>query len=281
MARPADRTRRAGRGAARAPLALDRLGLRSLARTARAVGSHESEHGLLDIGIIGAVLTIIAIDLVLSGDNAVVIGMAARRLAPEQRRRAIVWGGAGAVVLRITFTILAALLLHVPLLQAAGGLLLLWIAFRLLRPEAAAHEVVREADSLGSAIRTIIVADAVMSLDNMLAVGGASRGNLWLLLFGLGLSIPILLLGSSLIARLIGRYPWLNFAGAAILVYTAMEMIFNDDIVHDTVNVSDPVEYGLIAAVVALVTAFGVRQAQRAKAALGAQARRRDITATG
>jgi YjbE family integral membrane protein len=236
----------------------------------------------LDIGVLGALLTIIAIDLVLSGDNAVVIGMAARRLAPEQRRKAIIWGGAGAVVLRVAFTILAALLLHIPLLQAVGGMLLLWIAFKLLRPEGAAHEVVQQANSLAGAIRTIIVADAVMSLDNMLAVGGASHGNIWLLLFGLGLSIPILLLGSSVIARLIGRYPWLNYAGAAILVYTAMEMFFNDDIVHDNFNVSDPVEYGLIAAVVTLVTAFGVRQAQRARAALRASATQRqtDLTAT-
>ena len=234
----------------------------------------------MDIGILGAVLTIVAIDLVLSGDNAVVIGMAARRLAPDLRRRAIIWGGAGAVVLRIAFTILAALLLHVPLLQAAGGMLLLWIAFKLLRPERAAHEVVEQADSLAAAIRTIIIADAVMSRDNMLAVGGASHGNLWLLLFGLGLSIPILLLGSSVIARLIGRYPWLNYAGAAILVYTAMEMVFNDDIVQDNFNVSDPVEYGISAAVVVLVTAFGVRQAQRARAALAATQRQADRIVT-
>jgi YjbE family integral membrane protein len=185
-----------------------------------------------DLGFVSAVLSIVVIDLVLSGDNAVVIGMAARRLSPENRRRAIILGGAGAVVLRMIFTAAAALLLDVPLLQAAGGFLLLWIAYRLIRPQDhAAH--VNEADSLGQAIRTIILADVVMSLDNILAVGGAAHGSLGLLLFGLALSIPILLLGSELMARLIGRLPILNYVGAVVLIMTAIRMILEDEIIDD------------------------------------------------
>jgi YjbE family integral membrane protein len=187
---------------------------------------------VLDLGFVSAVLSIVVIDLVLSGDNAVVIGMAAGRLSAANRRRAILIGGAGAVGLRMLFTVAAALLLDVPLLQAAGGLLLLWIAYRLVRPVDHAANV-READSLGQAIRTIVLADVVMSLDNILAVGGAAHGSLGLLLFGLALSIPILLLGSELMARLIGRLPILNYFGAVVLIMTAIRMVLEDEIVDD------------------------------------------------
>jgi YjbE family integral membrane protein len=230
----------------------------------------------VDFDFIVPILKIIAIDLVLSGDNAVVIAMASRRLPAAQRRKAIVWGGGGAVVLRIMFTILAALLLDVPLLQAIGGLLLLYIAVKLLRPAHDHHSGIKEADTMMGAIRTIILADVVMSLDNMLAVGGAAHGHLWLLLFGLALSIPILLLGSSFIARLIDRYPWLNYVGAAILVHTALEMFFADDIVHDNIAISRAVEWVVIVASVALVTAIGVwmNREVRVRAAHQAAARR-------
>jgi YjbE family integral membrane protein len=184
------------------------------------------------LDLFSAVFAIIVIDLVLSGDNAVVIGMAARRLSPENRRRAIIWGGAGAVGLRIFFTAIAALLLDVPYLQAAGGLLLLWIAYRLLKPHDP-HASVSEAGSLGEAIRTIVLADVVMSLDNILAVGGAAHGNLWLLLFGLVLSIPILLMGSELVARLLGRFPALVYVGALVLIWTSVQMILEDKLVHN------------------------------------------------
>lgn len=187
----------------------------------------------LDLGLIGAVLSIVVIDLVLSGDNAVVIGMAASRLQPEQRRKAIIWGGGGAVALRIFFTALAAFLLDVPLLQAIGSVLLFWIAFKLLKPATADEHNINPANSLREALQTIIMADVVMSLDNILAVGGAAHGDIWLLIFGLLLSIPILLFGSSLIARLIHSYPILNYIGAGILVVTAARMFLHDDVVHD------------------------------------------------
>lgn len=219
-----------------------RLPIRNLGQRLATIGAangplvERQEAPPVVLDLLTSVLSIIVIDLVLSGDNAVVIGMAARRLSPQNRRKAIVWGGAGAVGLRVMFTAMAALLLGVPYLQAIGGVLLLWIAFRLLRPQDhAAH--ITEAGSLAQAIRTIILADVVMSLDNILAVGGAAHGNLWLLLFGLVLSIPILLLGSDLVARMLGRFPVLVYVGAIVLIHTAVAMIIEDDIVHDRIEI--------------------------------------------
>lgn len=184
----------------------------------------------LDINLIGAVFSIVVIDLVLSGDNAVVIGMAAHRLPPRQQRMAIIFGAAGAIGLRIVFTAMTAWLLGIPFLKAIGGLLLIWIAFKLLRQEEESHEV-RAATTLPEAARTIILADVIMSLDNILAVGGAAHGNLWLLLFGLGLSMPLILVGSGLVANLMNRFPWLVYVGSGVLVYTAVEMIAQDGLV--------------------------------------------------
>jgi YjbE family integral membrane protein len=187
-----------------------------------------------ELDLIKAVLSIVVIDLVLSGDNAVVIGMASRRLAPEQRRRAIVLGALGAIVLRVTFTAMVAILLGIPLLQAIGGAVLIWIAFKLLRDNHDEQHV-REGANLLDAVRTIILADVIMSLDNILAVGGAAHGHLGLLLFGLALSMPIIMFGSNLVALLMNRLPWLVYLGSAILAYTAGEMIFEDAIIKDTI----------------------------------------------
>jgi YjbE family integral membrane protein len=175
-----------------------------------------------------AILSIIVIDLVLSGDNAVVIGMAARSLSVENRRKAIVFGGAGAIGLRILFTALATVLLGIPYLQAIGGALLFYIAYKLLRPQGDGHGEIKEAGSLREAIQTIILADVVMSLDNILAVAGAAHGNIRLLMFGLLLSIPIILFGSELVARLLGRFPALLYLGAFVLVHAAVAMVLQD-----------------------------------------------------
>jgi YjbE family integral membrane protein len=183
---------------------------------------------------LGAILSIVIIDLVLSGDNAVVIGMAARRLSPENRRKAVIFGGAGAIGLRIIFTLMAAMLLEIPYLHFIGGLLLVYISWKLVRP-GGHEESVNEADSLGQAIRTIVLADVVMSLDNILAVGGASDGHLGLLIFGLLLSIPILLIGSELVARMLGKYPALLYVGVFVLLHTAVSMIMEDPLVHDRI----------------------------------------------
>jgi YjbE family integral membrane protein len=225
------------------------------------------------LDLIVAVFGIVIIDLVLSGDNAVVIGMAARRLSPENRRKAIVWGGVGAVGLRILFTTIVTLLLSIPLLQAAGGLLLLWIAYKLLKPhDIQAH--VSEASSLRDAIRTIILADVVMSLDNILAVGGTAHGGaesrthqIVLLWFGLALSIPILLFGSALVARLLGRFPVLVYLGAIILVWTAVHMVLEDEFVHDW-RAFAWWEILIVAGLAAAVIIFlGIRAQRRATAA--------------
>ena len=186
----------------------------------------------METEFIAKIASIVLIDLVLSGDNAVVIGMAARRLPPDERKRAIILGGLGAVVLRVTFTILAALLLDIPLLRAVGGVLLLWIAYKLVKPHADVHNV-SASDSLAQAVKTIILADFVMSLDNILAVGGAAEGHLGLLIFGLLFSIPILMLGSELVARVLGRVPILLYVGVVVLVITATRMILHDEIVQD------------------------------------------------
>lgn len=219
----------------------------------------------MDLGLVGAILSIIAIDLILSGDNAVVIGMAASRLEPAQRRRAIIWGGAGAIGLRIFFTTIAALLLDIPLLQAIGAVLLLYIAVKLLRPVQVDAHNINPANSFREALQTIILADVVMSLDNILAVGGAAHGNLWLLLFGLLLSIPILLFASGLVARLIHGYPILNYIGAGVLVVTALRMFFHDDFVHDYFAVSQVVQWLIIIGGTAIVLGVGYWMARRAR----------------
>jgi len=175
-----------------------------------------------------AVISIVIINLVLSGDNAVVIGMAARSLSQENRRKAIIFGGVGAVGLRILFTALAArALLGIPYLQTIGGVLLVYIAYKLLRPQVD-HGAVKEAGSLREAIQTIILADLVMSLDNILAVAGAAQEDTRLLIFGLVLSIPIILFGSELVARLLGRFPAFLYLGAFVLVHAAVEMVLHD-----------------------------------------------------
>lgn len=216
----------------------------------------------MDLDLLSKLGAIIVIDLVLSGDNAVVIGMASRSLPPDARKRAIVLGGVGAVGLRIFFTALAAILLDVPFLQAIGAFLLLYIAFKLVRP--VGHDAhVTEASSLREAVKTIIMADVVMSLDNILAVGGAAHGDLWLLLFGLAVSIPILLFGSSIVARLMGRLPILVYIGSAILVLTATRMFFHDKIVHEYYAASHLV-VGLVAGVLAaIVCGYGWRLSQK------------------
>lgn len=189
----------------------------------------------MSVDLLTKILSIIVINVVLSGDNALVIGMASRTLAPRQRRMAIILGGAGAIVLRIIFTAVAALFLHIPLLEAIGGLILIWIAFKLLNDESNAHNI-QAGESLVSAVRTIIVADVVMSLDNMLAIGGAAGGSIELLLFGLGLSMPFILLGSNYLARLLNRYPWLMIGGAAVLAVTAARMIVDDQLVDRVIG---------------------------------------------
>ncbi|HEX9494325.1 MAG TPA: YjbE family putative metal transport protein [Candidatus Limnocylindria bacterium] len=178
---------------------------------------------------LSAVLAIVLIDLALSGDNAILIGMAARRLPGAQRRRAIVLGGLLAVVLRIAAAAAVTLLLAIPYLQLVGGVVLAVIAYRLVRPGAAdEHANVRPAGSLREAVLTILVADAAMSVENILGVGGAAHGDISLLAFGLIVSIPIVLFGSGIIAGVLDRVPRLIWLGALALIWTSAEMILGD-----------------------------------------------------
>lgn len=182
------------------------------------------------VTLVANILSIIVLDLVLSGDNAVVIGLAARRLPGEQRRLAIILGGAAAIGLRVLFAAVAALLLAIPFLQAIGGVLLVWIAWKLVHDDGSSHEVA-EGHSLFDALRTIVLADVVMSLDNILAIAGVSHGNVVQLLIGLLLSMPIILFGSGLVALLMERLPWLALVGAGLLAWTAGGMIHEDAMV--------------------------------------------------
>ncbi|WP_220184200.1 TerC family protein [Thermoactinomyces mirandus] len=199
---------------------------------------------------------IIIIDIILSGDNAVMIGMAAHRLPEKQRKKAIVLGAGAAVLLRATLTAIAAYLLNIPLLMTVGGILLLGIAVRLLLDNDKETNV-DIGDSLKSAIKTIIVADVVMSLDNVLAVAGASHGNVFLVLFGLALSIPIIMWGSNLIARLLDRLPWLVYVGAAILGFTGGQLIVEDPFIQNQVLIGMDVLNYVIPLVMAVMVVVG------------------------
>ncbi len=212
-------------------------------------------------------LSIVILDLTLAGDNAVVIAMAVRSLSRRQQRRGIVWGALGAIALRAGVTVLAAQLLRVPLLQAAGGLLLLWIAWKLLRhPPGAEQDRVNAAAGLWEAVRIIVLADFVMSTDNMLAVAAASGGSLALVLFGLGLSIPIIFYCSALVARLMTRWPWLVVLGAAILGYVAGEMIAKDALVRSQIQpLTMAVERGLPVLLAAVVVVAGQWHSRRGR----------------
>ncbi len=175
-----------------------------------------------------AVGQIILIDIVLSGDNAVVIALACRNLAPEQRRKGIFWGVAGAVSLRVVLTIFAALVMNLPWLKCVGGLLLVWIAIKLMLPEDEEGHDIEPSAHLWGAVKTIVVADFVMSLDNVIGVAGAAHGNLALLLFGLAVSIPLIVWSSQLILHWMERFPVIVLLGAGLLGYVAGQMIFSD-----------------------------------------------------
>jgi len=175
-----------------------------------------------------AVGQIILIDIVLSGDNAVVIALACRNLSPEQRRTGIFWGVAGAISLRVVLTVFAALVMNLPWLKMVGGLLLVWIAVKLMLPEDEEGHDIDASANLWGAVKTIVIADFVMSLDNVIAVAGAAHGSLVLLLFGLAVSIPLIVWSSQLILRWMERWPWIVLLGAGLLGYVAGQMIFSD-----------------------------------------------------
>jgi YjbE family integral membrane protein len=179
---------------------------------------------------------IILINIVLSGDNAVVIALAARSLPPQQQKQAILWGSGAAVVMRIILTIVAVELLRLPFLKIVGGLLLLWIAVQLMLPEEEGEGGARAGIGLWAAMRTILIADLVMSLDNVIAVAAAAKGSLTLLILGLAISIPLVIFGSTLLLKVMERYPIIITIGAALLGWVAGEMFVTDPLVKGWVD---------------------------------------------
>ncbi len=189
---------------------------------------------ILSTQFLFALGSIILLDLVLAGDNAVVIAMASRKLPEKLRKKAVYIGTGGAVLIRAFMTLIATYLLTIPFLQAIGGLILLPIAFKLLKP--ADHSLEEDSKFQASsnfltAVKTIIIADAAMGIDNVLAIAGAAHGNMLLVLIGLAISIPIVVWGSQVIAGLMDRLPILVTIGSAILAYTSATMIIHDKIV--------------------------------------------------
>ncbi len=178
-----------------------------------------------------SIIGIVIIDLILAGDNAVVIAMAVRSLPKEQRNKGIVLGAGAAVLLRVIATFFVARLLNINYVKLIGGAVILWIAVKLFVEDASGNESGKEAKTMWQAVRIIVIADITMALDNMLAVGGASHGNLFLLLFGLGLSIPFVVFTSNLLSTLMDRYPVIIYIGAAILGKVGGEMIITDQFI--------------------------------------------------
>ncbi|AHV98409.1 TerC family protein [Paenibacillus sabinae] len=204
---------------------------------------------------------ILMVNLVLSGDNAMVIAMASKNLPESQRKKAVWWGSAGAVLLRCILTLAAVLLLKIPYIQAGGGVLLLLISFKLLLEEE--DEVrVGEGSTLWKAIRTILAADFIMSLDNVLAIAGLAKGDLALIVIGIALSIPVVVWGSSVITHWLHRFPVLIYIGAYILAYTAGEMLLRDAKLGAVLSILLPTLHSLlpVALGVAVVAAGGIKR---------------------
>jgi YjbE family integral membrane protein len=175
-----------------------------------------------------ALLAIVLIDLVLAGDNAIVIALAARNLPPEHQNRAIIWGTVGAIIVRSVMTVGVVWLLQIPGLMLLGGLGLLWIAFKLISDTSEGEHQGAAATTFWGAMKTIVVADALMGIDNVLGVAGAAQGAFDLVVIGLLISIPIAVLGSKLVLRLVEKWPVIIHIGAAVLAFTAAQMIIHE-----------------------------------------------------
>jgi YjbE family integral membrane protein len=209
------------------------------------------------------------LNLLLSGDNALVIALAVRALPPRQRVIGQLWGALGAVALRVLFVAIVTLLLRVPLLQLVGGVLLLWIAVRLVRPENADGTATCHGSSVWEAVWIIIVADITMSLDNVLAIAAAARGEMILVIIGIALSLPVVIWGAGLLARLMNRWTWIVWLGGGFLAYVAMEMIFEDKAVVAWLGATGQQMKGPVSVTVgAIVTALGWWLARRPHAAV-------------
>jgi YjbE family integral membrane protein len=209
-------------------------------------------------------LKIIWINIILSGDNAVVIALAARSLPPHQQRKAVFWGSGAAVVMRIVLTVVAVQLLALPYLQIIGGLLLLWIGVQLLGDEEGEGEA-KEYGTLMAAVRTILIADLVMSLDNVIAVAAAAKGSLTLLILGLAISIPLVIFGSTLMIKLMERFPIIVVLGAALIGWVGGETMAGDAVLKDVLAANPWLHYAAAAAGAALVVGLGKAMQARSR----------------
>ncbi|MGZ5041756.1 MAG: TerC family protein [Usitatibacter sp.] len=208
-----------------------------------------------------ALLQIMLINVVLSGDNAVVIALACRRLSPRHQKLAFIWGSVGVVVLMVGLTACVVYLLSLPYLEIAGSILLMWIGIKLLIAEDEAGEgAVAEKATLMAAIRTIIIADMIMSLDNVLAMAAAAKGHLWMLIVGLVVTVPVILFGSALLMKLMARFPIFIKIGAALIGWVAGEMIISDPAIKDWIE-ENMHSLHTIAPVVCAVAVIGIGMA--------------------
>jgi YjbE family integral membrane protein len=212
---------------------------------------------------------IIWINIILSGDNAVVIALAARSLPGHQQKKAILWGTAGAVVLRIALTVVAVKLMALPWLQIVGGLLLLWIGVQLLSENDDGEGEAKEPGNLMSAIRTILIADLVMSLDNVIGVAAAAKGDTTLLIFGLAIAIPIVIFGSTLMIKVMERFPIIITLGAALIGWVAGETMASDAVVKGLVAATPWLHYAAAAAGAMFVVLVGKMLQRRAASVAG------------
>ncbi len=208
-----------------------------------------------------ALLAIILIDLVLAGDNAIVIALAARNLPKEHQKKAIVWGTVGAIAVRSAMTVAVVWLLKIPGLMLAGGLGLLWIAYKLLAEEGGGEDHGPAATTFWGAMKTIVIADALMGIDNVLGVAGAAQGAFDLVVIGLLISVPIVVFGSTMVLKLVERFPIIIQLGAAVLAFTAGKMIVNEKLLASVFQGPETLHqvayWGLIVAAIAGVLAAG------------------------
>ena len=229
---------------------------------------------ILSTPFLMALLTIIVIDLVLAGDNALVIGLAARNVPPHLQKRVILWGTAGAIAIRIVFTLGIVWLLKIPGLMLAGGLLLLPVAYKLMNPSHdGANDHAASNNGFWAALKTIIVADALMGVDNVLGVAGAANGSFLLVVLGLLISVPIMVWGSTLVLKWVDKYPSIITIGSGVLIWTATQMILDEKLLAPYLPAHTWFDE-LSGAILTLVMlgAFMWRQRQRRAALLAAPA---------
>jgi YjbE family integral membrane protein len=215
---------------------------------------------------LSALLAIILIDLVLAGDNAIVIALAARKLPPQLQTKAIIWGTVGAIVVRTIMTVGVVWLLKIPGLMLIGGLGLVWIAYKLLAPDTGAHGHEPSATTFWGAMKTIVIADALMGVDNVLGVAGAAKGSIDLVVIGLLISVPIVVFGSTLVLKLVERFPIIMYLGAGVLAYTAAHMIVSEPLLDELFDPNVAIRVATHAVLIVGVLAAGWWATHRAAA---------------